>query len=133
MPQQAAPYTLISALFMGGGGAGFFDLEGGGGGGPFLALPVVPWRFWKLACLESTLPCDVAGEIDRAPGERSGLVELAVDASLGSLKTSVWIRLLGRSWLRTMLASLAKEGFRPWGVTSRRIALGLTSRRMVGP
>ena len=53
----------------GGGGGGFLAREGGGGGGPFFAVDAV-LRFAKL-------PCEVAGETDLAPYDRSGLLLLS--------------------------------------------------------
>jgi hypothetical protein len=58
---------LKSALFIGGGGGGFLFLDGGGGGGPF--RPFVAPAFGAVVTLadrEATLPCDVAGETERA-------------------------------------------------------------------
>jgi hypothetical protein len=43
--------------------------EGGGGGGPFFAVDAV-LRFAKL-------PCEVAGETDLSPYDRSGLLLLS--------------------------------------------------------
>jgi hypothetical protein len=53
----------------GGGGGGFFALDGGGGGGPFFTVDAVV-RFAKL-------PCEVAGETDLSPYDRSGLLLLS--------------------------------------------------------
>lgn len=59
----------------GGGGGGFFARDGGGGGGPFLLIPA-PFNVVELGFRDMTLPCDVAGEVDSSPYERSGLVLL---------------------------------------------------------
>lgn len=58
----------------GGGGGGFLDRDGGGGGGPLNLAP-------------ATLPCDVAGETDASPYDRSGLLLLNCE-SVGSSNTS---------------------------------------------
>lgn len=91
--------ALKSALFMGGGGGGFLALEGGGGGGPFFptAPPLQP-------VTEVVLLWEVVGLIERSLQLRSGLALLAVDASDGSPKRSLWavlVRLAGRSWPRS--------------------------------
>jgi hypothetical protein len=58
----------------GGGGGGFLARDGGGGGGPLILAP-------------AALPCDVAGELDASPYERSGLTLLNGE-SVWSSKTS---------------------------------------------
>jgi hypothetical protein len=63
----------------GGGGGGFLAREGGAGGGPFLTVEVLV-RFAKL-------PCEVAGETDLSPYDRSGLLLLSKGESSWSLKT----------------------------------------------
>lgn len=57
----------------------FLAREGGGGGGPFLAAAAFA-RFAKL-------PCDVAGETDLSPYDRSGLLLPSKGESSWSLKT----------------------------------------------
>lgn len=55
--------TLLFAAGGGGGGGGFLARDGGGGGGPLILAP-------------ATLPCEVAGETDASPYDRSGLLLL---------------------------------------------------------
>jgi hypothetical protein len=56
----------------------FLAREGGGGGGPFLTVAAFA-RFAKL-------PCEVAGETDLSPYDRSGLLLLSKVDSSWSLK-----------------------------------------------
>jgi hypothetical protein len=69
-----SPYVLCigvirPVLFIGGGGGGFFALDGGGGGGIFF-----PFMAAVLPDPEGPLPFDVAGDAERSPYARSGLL-----------------------------------------------------------
>lgn len=66
-------HVRMLLLAGGGGGGGFLARDGGGGGGPLILLP-------------AKLPCDVAGETDASPYDRSGLVLLKGE-SVWSSKT----------------------------------------------
>ena len=60
----------------GGGGGGFFARDGGGGGGAFFRPGALALRVVELADREGALPCEVAGEVDLSPYDRSGLLLL---------------------------------------------------------
>jgi hypothetical protein len=80
-PDRRNPLCFTYPLYVnmlrfegGGGGGGFLARDGGGGGGPLIFAP-------------TTLPCDVAGETDASPQDRSGLTLLKGE-SVWSSKTS---------------------------------------------
>src|SRR5436305_14120405 len=79
---------------------------GGGGGGPFLVVAGFA-RFAKL-------PCDVVGEIDLSPYDRSGLLLLSTAVSSWSLTTlpSVAAGSTVRKWERVVLIVRESLGMR---------------------
>ena len=81
LPLPHIPVHVNMLLFEGGGGGGgFLVRDGGGGGGPLIFAP-------------AELSCDVAGETDASPYDRSGLTLLKGE-SVWSSKTSY----LGTAW-----------------------------------
>lgn len=99
--QAYCAFEVPRALrFIGGGGGGFLAREGGGGGGAFFPAGKPALRVVELTVREGALPYDVAGETDRSPYDRSGLLLVYGDSSDGSPNTSfaaVLTRLAGRS------------------------------------
>jgi hypothetical protein len=78
----AQPYALcldelmVDLFIGGGGGGGFFALDGGGGGAIFFPFEYPAFSVVELADLDGTLPVDVAGDAERSPYDRSGLLLL---------------------------------------------------------
>jgi hypothetical protein len=68
---------LVADLFMGGGGGGgFLALDGGGGGAVFFPFENPAFSVVELADLDGALPVEVAGDAERSPYDRSGLLLL---------------------------------------------------------